>query len=85
MSFRLCRLIGAPALAFAVGRAGLAAVDDPTSFKAVITDDAPALGASLSFHFSFLLVIVIFDPSGDAGSRDHGLKLPQQPITFNRG
>jgi hypothetical protein len=85
MPFRLRRLIDAPAFTFAIGRAGLAAVDDPSSLKAVTTDDASALGASLSFHFPFLLVNVFFDPSGDAGSRDHGMTLPQLPITFNRG
>jgi hypothetical protein len=67
MPFRLRRLVDAPAFTFAIGRAGLAAVDDPSLFKAVLTDDATALGAFLLCHFPFLPVNLFFDPSGDAG------------------
>lgn len=85
MPFRLRRLIDAPAFTFAVGCAGLAAVDDPSLSKAVITDDATAFGAFLLCHFPFLLLFIISILSGPPGPQEHALKLPQLPMTFNRG
>jgi hypothetical protein len=86
MLFGLLRLVNAPALTFAAVRARLAAVDDPSFLKAVLTDDAAAPWACLISHFLLLLVYFLFRSfRRAAGSKDRGLKLPQLPITFNQG
>ena len=53
MPLRASRFIGAIAIAFAVARTGLAAVNDTAALEASATDITAALGARLICRFGF--------------------------------